>query len=206
MSRSSPSLVGSLVTVRPLSLPFYLRHLLTVSHTRVQTDLGWLSGDVIAGLTVGIVGVPQSMSYAQVNAVRALFHTTALLILPAALDRYTATRVRSLLFIRRRFGLLCKPHLACLCAGPPLMSLMVVLRYLQGCLYRPRRSHVPHRLSNHCIRQRAPSGRLVGPANRYHGRLHLRFHRVMHRSSAPRLASRVHPCSCCQRFHDRVRA
>ena len=67
LSRSSPSLVGSLVTVRPLSLPFYLRHLLTVSHTRVQTDLGWLSGDVIAGLTVGIVGVPQSMSYAQVR-------------------------------------------------------------------------------------------------------------------------------------------
>ena len=30
-------------------------------------DLGWASGDLIAGLTVGIVLVPQSMSYAQVR-------------------------------------------------------------------------------------------------------------------------------------------
>lgn len=30
-------------------------------------DLGWLSGDVVAGLTVGIVVVPQGMSYAQVR-------------------------------------------------------------------------------------------------------------------------------------------
>ena len=30
------------------------------------TDVGWLSGDVIAGLTVGMVLVPQGMSYAQV--------------------------------------------------------------------------------------------------------------------------------------------
>ena len=28
--------------------------------------MGWLYGDVVAGLTVGIVVVPQSMSYAQV--------------------------------------------------------------------------------------------------------------------------------------------
>jgi sodium-independent sulfate anion transporter 11 len=31
-----------------------------------STDLGWLSGDLIAGLTVGMVLVPQGMSYAQV--------------------------------------------------------------------------------------------------------------------------------------------
>ncbi|KZT28571.1 sulfate permease [Neolentinus lepideus HHB14362 ss-1] len=29
-------------------------------------NLGWLGGDVVAGLTVGLVGVPQSMSYAQI--------------------------------------------------------------------------------------------------------------------------------------------
>ena len=29
-------------------------------------DVGWLTGDLIAGLTVGIVLVPQSMSYAQI--------------------------------------------------------------------------------------------------------------------------------------------
>ena len=31
------------------------------------TDVGWLSGDVIAGLTVGMVLVPQGLSYALVN-------------------------------------------------------------------------------------------------------------------------------------------
>ena len=34
---------------------------------RFLLDLGWFSGDIIAGLTVGIVLVPQSMSYAQVS-------------------------------------------------------------------------------------------------------------------------------------------
>ena len=32
-----------------------------------HSDTGWLYGDVVAGLTVGIVVVPQSMSYAQVT-------------------------------------------------------------------------------------------------------------------------------------------
>jgi MFS superfamily sulfate permease-like transporter len=31
------------------------------------TDVGWLSGDVIAGLTVGLVVVPQGLSYALVS-------------------------------------------------------------------------------------------------------------------------------------------
>lgn len=36
-----------------------------------SVDVGWLTGDLIAGLTVGIVLVPQGMSYAQVNITRA---------------------------------------------------------------------------------------------------------------------------------------
>ncbi len=51
---------GSLDTVSLLSLLCALRAL------TAYVDLGWLTGDVIAGLTVGIVVVPQSMSYAQV--------------------------------------------------------------------------------------------------------------------------------------------
>ena len=30
------------------------------------SDLGWATGDIIAGLTVGLVLVPQSMSYAKI--------------------------------------------------------------------------------------------------------------------------------------------
>ena len=32
-------------------------------------DLGWLTGDLIAGITVGIVLVPQGMSYATVSTI-----------------------------------------------------------------------------------------------------------------------------------------
>jgi sodium-independent sulfate anion transporter 11 len=35
--------------------------------TQLPLDFGWLTGDVIAGLTVGMVVVPQGMSYAQVR-------------------------------------------------------------------------------------------------------------------------------------------
>jgi MFS superfamily sulfate permease-like transporter len=33
----------------------------------ITLDLGWLTGDLIAGVTVGLVVVPQSMSYAIVG-------------------------------------------------------------------------------------------------------------------------------------------
>lgn len=33
----------------------------------ITLDLGWLTGDLIAGITVGLVVVPQSMSYAIVR-------------------------------------------------------------------------------------------------------------------------------------------
>jgi MFS superfamily sulfate permease-like transporter len=38
-----------------------------VSALTPPVDVGWLAGDIIAGLTVGMVLVPQSMSYATVN-------------------------------------------------------------------------------------------------------------------------------------------
>ncbi|KZT65468.1 sulfate permease [Daedalea quercina L-15889] len=43
----------------------YLRSLFPIFGWITRYNLGWLTGDVIAGLTVGIVAVPQSMSYAQ---------------------------------------------------------------------------------------------------------------------------------------------
>ena len=41
--------------------------LLHLPHRSPLLDVGWLTGDIIAGLTVGMVLVPQSMSYATVN-------------------------------------------------------------------------------------------------------------------------------------------
>ncbi|KAH9934918.1 sulfate permease [Fomitopsis serialis] len=43
----------------------YLRSLFPIFGWITRYNLGWLTGDVIAGLTVGIVAVPQSMSYAK---------------------------------------------------------------------------------------------------------------------------------------------
>lgn len=42
--------------------PFPTRSLLQL----MFSDLGWATGDIIAGLTVGLVLVPQSMSYAKI--------------------------------------------------------------------------------------------------------------------------------------------
>ncbi|KDQ59482.1 hypothetical protein JAAARDRAFT_713540 [Jaapia argillacea MUCL 33604] len=44
----------------------YLRSLFPILGWIHRYNLGWLTGDVIAGLTVGMVVVPQSMSYAQI--------------------------------------------------------------------------------------------------------------------------------------------
>ncbi|OCH95309.1 sulfate permease [Obba rivulosa] len=55
------------VSKDPLQLTIdYLTSLFPISSWAGRYNLGWLSGDVIAGLTVGIVLVPQSMSYAQI--------------------------------------------------------------------------------------------------------------------------------------------
>ena len=71
--------------------------------SRWGTDLGWLYGDLVAGITVGIVAVPQSMSYAQVCKLSAI---AALCMADRTLDCHSAARVRSVLIIRRRLGLL----------------------------------------------------------------------------------------------------
>ncbi|TDL27440.1 sulfate permease [Rickenella mellea] len=44
----------------------YLRSLFPILKWITRYNFGWLSGDLIAGITVGIVLVPQSMSYAQI--------------------------------------------------------------------------------------------------------------------------------------------
>ena len=59
-SACSLSLGGYIGTVS-LGLPS------TPALVEFVADLGWAYGDLVAGLTVGIVAVPQSMSYAQVG-------------------------------------------------------------------------------------------------------------------------------------------
>jgi sodium-independent sulfate anion transporter 11 len=44
----------------------YLRRLFPILGWITKYNLGWLSGDLVAGLTVGIILVPQSMSYAKI--------------------------------------------------------------------------------------------------------------------------------------------
>ncbi|KAA1471250.1 sulfate permease [Dentipellis sp. KUC8613] len=44
----------------------YVKRLFPIFGWITRYNLGWLTGDVIAGVTVGIVLVPQSMSYAQI--------------------------------------------------------------------------------------------------------------------------------------------
>ncbi|TFK55263.1 sulfate permease [Heliocybe sulcata] len=44
----------------------YLISLFPIAGWIPRYNLGWLSGDAVAGLTVGLVAVPQSMSYAQI--------------------------------------------------------------------------------------------------------------------------------------------
>jgi sodium-independent sulfate anion transporter 11 len=48
----------------------YVRRLFPIFTWITRYNVGWLTGDVIAGLTVGMVLVPQSMSYATVTLYR----------------------------------------------------------------------------------------------------------------------------------------
>jgi len=63
----SPFLTGSPATVSSLVPRCDPGSSLSI-HT--SSDVGWLTGDLIAGFTVGMVLVPQSMSYATVNLSR----------------------------------------------------------------------------------------------------------------------------------------
>ena len=56
----------SWITRYSLSSNAVLRHFFIIFFA----DIGWLTGDVIAGLTVGMVVVPQGMSYAQVYLIQ----------------------------------------------------------------------------------------------------------------------------------------
>lgn len=68
-------------------------------------DLGWLTGDLIAGITVGMVLVPQGMSYAIVCVLCCLFGLVANSL---SADCDPSGTVRSLLFICWGSYLLCE--------------------------------------------------------------------------------------------------
>ncbi|KIP06016.1 hypothetical protein PHLGIDRAFT_107526 [Phlebiopsis gigantea 11061_1 CR5-6] len=51
----------------------YVHSLFPITSWITRYNLGWLSGDIVAGLTVGIVVVPQSMSYAVIATLPAQY-------------------------------------------------------------------------------------------------------------------------------------
>ncbi|KAJ3562970.1 hypothetical protein NP233_g9242 [Leucocoprinus birnbaumii] len=71
--------------IRPLPrIKGYLLSVFPILSWIHRYNVGWLTGDIIAGLTVGIVAVPQGMSYAQIAT------------LPPEGLRNTRTRARTL--------------------------------------------------------------------------------------------------------------
>jgi hypothetical protein len=105
----------------------------------VPVDVGWLTGDVIAGLTVGIVVVPQSMSYAQVNCTS----PSGFLQLSHLLHTRSRRCRLNMAFTRLSWEPWC---IACVLV-PNLSSFHIqttpsVVRHSQGCFHRPSRSHV----------------------------------------------------------------
>ena len=76
-----------------------------VSVLKHIVDWGWLTGDIIAGLTVGMVVVPQGMSYAVVSA-----HSSSDEQRDAhgMADCWPYSRIRFVLSFRRCPDLLCE--------------------------------------------------------------------------------------------------
>lgn len=119
--------------------------------TDILTDLGWLSGDVVAGLTVGIVVVPQSMSYALVRIQSChllVGFTSPTCDCPS--DCHSSCGIRSLLRLRRCSDLLCTYVSTYVPAVVLMMHVtLIALRHLQGCFYRSCCRHVAYGLANH---------------------------------------------------------
>ena len=118
----------------------FLVHLLSAHRCTPLVDVGWLTGDVIAGLTVGIVVVPQSMSYAQVYRT----NPSGFLQLTHLLHTRSRRCRLNMAFTRLSWELWC---IACVLV-PNLSSFHIqtttpsVVRNSQGCFHRPSRSHV----------------------------------------------------------------
>lgn len=96
-----PSSAGYTDTV--CSLPRFLAKIALIVHT----DFGWAYGDLVAGFTVGIVLVPQSMSYAQVRIGDHSPSVSPLMMLPSP-DRDAPRGVRVVLLVCWRARVLCE--------------------------------------------------------------------------------------------------
>jgi hypothetical protein len=108
-------------------------------------DVGWLTGDVIAGFTVGMVLVPQSMSYAQVNRTGPF----GFLQLSHLLHTRSRRCPLNMVFTPLLWEQCC---IACVLVRYPLLYIQTtpsVVRHRQGCCHRPSRSHVSYGLSNY---------------------------------------------------------
>lgn len=110
-------------------------------------DLGWLSEDVVAGLTVGIVVVPQGMSYAQVRLLSFnLFHSRQTNLRYSFLDCHPTTCVRPLFSLHGRLYILREPIELCWWQdGILILILDLDFRHLERRINWSDRGYVTHR-------------------------------------------------------------
>lgn len=131
----SPSSAGLLDIVCPHS------RLIRVLITIPLLDVGWLTGDLIAGLTVGIVLVPQGMSYAQVLVVSPITPPFSLNLSAPACN--AGPSIWLIFFLCRRLDILCRHATS----------------YLSIHSYYPPPSSLPHQRT--CPSVQSPSCRLL---------------------------------------------
>ena len=155
----------------------------SIAHS-ITADLGWFYGDVVAGITVGMVLVPQGMSYAQIATLSpeyGLYSSfVGVLIYCVSFLLYLAPAIQD---------------------TDPSSD----IRDLQGCIYRTGGRHVSHRRSNHTRGRRGRPRNVQRPTSGKYSVLHLRIHRSGHRHAPLGMVDRIHPCPCGGRFHDGVR-
>jgi Sulfate permease family len=145
--------------------------------------MGWATGDLIAGLTVGLVLVPQSMSYAVVAN------------LPPQYGLYSSF-IGAFIY----------------CVSPLPVHFLSTLNWrplvlcdFQRHLNRSGSSHVTRNRKDNQSNNGRPSRSLGCPYDCNESGLHLWFYHPRFRPSTSGLDCRVHTRPSCQWFHDRLR-
>lgn len=170
-------------------------HLLTCVHS-------WALGDCIAGLTVGIIVIPQSMRYRLPGLYRSRARLTRLHLISATPESLPCQQ-----------NTVCTAHSLAVSFMPclprqktlqldPCVELCAVLLGANPPLLAGRRhvarSQQSHRASARGYRRLHRARDCDSPS------FHLRFHCSRYRTTAARMARRIYPRACCLWFHVRI--